>query len=239
MERKKTKAGRGGCLICGQELIYYKEAVEMTCALCGKEEKSHASCKEGHYVCDACHERRGLEAIRRVCAETSLKDPIAIMQEIMEDPFIYMHGPEHHVMAGAALLAAYHNCGGQLDLEKALGPMEERGSQIPGGVCGFWGCCGAGISAGIFMSIVTGATPLAGKSWGLSNRMTARALEAIGEIGGPRCCKRDTFTAVGEAVRMTAEELGVEMELPEKILCTFSGENQQCLRGRCPYYQGK
>ena len=88
------------------------------------------------------------------------------------------------------------------------------------------------------MSIVTGATPLAGKSWGLSNRMTARALEAIGEIGGPRCCKRDTFTAVGEAVRMTAEELGVEMELPEKILCTFSGENQQCLRGRCPYYQG-
>ena len=238
MEKENRKTGRGGCLLCGQELVYHKEAVEMTCALCGRKEKSHAACQAGHYVCDACHEKKGLETIRRICMETSLRDPIAIMQAVMEDPFIYMHGPEHHVMAGAALLAAYHNCGGQICLEEALGQMEERGSQIPGGVCGFWGCCGAGVSAGIFMSIVTGATPLAGKSWGLSNRMTARALDAIGEIGGPRCCKRDTFTAVREAVRMAGEELGVEMELPERIVCTFSGENRQCLRGKCPYYQG-
>lgn len=238
MEKENRKTGRGGCLLCGQELVYHKEAVEMTCALCGRKEKSHAVCQAGHYVCDTCHEKKGLETIRRICMETSLRDPIAIMQAVMEDPFIYMHGPEHHVMAGAALLAAYHNCGGQICLEEALGQMEERGSQIPGGVCGFWGCCGAGVSTGIFMSIVTGATPLAGKSWGLSNRMTARALEAIGEIGGPRCCKRDTFTAVREAVRMAGEELGVEMELPERIVCTFSGENRQCLRGKCPYYQG-
>ena len=238
MEKENRKTGRGGCLLCGQELVYHKEAVEMTCALCGRKEKGHAACQAGHYVCDACHEKKGLEAIRRICMETSLRDPIAIMQAVMEDPFIYMHGPEHHVMAGAALLAAYHNCGGQICLEEALGQMEERGSQIPGGVCGFWGCCGAGVSAGIFMSIVTGATPLAGKSWGLSNRMTARALEAMGEIGGPRCCKRDTFTAVREAVRMAGEELGVGMELPERIVCTFSGENRQCLRGKCPYYQG-
>ena len=37
---------------------------------------------------------------------------------------------------------------------------------------------------------------------------------------------------------MAGEELGVEMELPERIVCTFSGENRQCLRGKCPYYQG-
>ena len=66
--------------------------------------------------------------------------------------------------------------------------------------------------------------------------MTARALAAIGEIGGPRCCKRDTFTAIREAVDMTREELGVAMELPRKITCAFSEENPQCRRGSCPYY---
>ena len=103
-------------------------------------------------------------------------------------------------------------------------------------MCGFWGCCGAGISTGIYMSIITKATPLSGKSWGLSNCMTARALQAIGEIGGPRCCKRDTFTAVKEAVQMTKEKMGIEMELPEHIECGFYVENQQCLKNRCPYH---
>lgn len=225
---------RGACLICGADLVYFQEAKEMTCVFCGKRELSHASCKDGHYVCDACHARKGIEAVMRECRTTKSRNPIEIMQKIMADPYIYMHGPEHHVMAGAALLAAYHNSGGEVDLDWALAEMKERGGQVPGGVCGFWGCCGAGVSTGIYMSIITKATPLSGKSWGLSNRMTSRALNAIGEIGGPRCCKRDTFTAVKEAVQMTKEELGIEMELPEKIECGFHVENQQCLRGRCP-----
>ena len=227
---------RGACLICGADLVYFQEAKEMTCVFCGKRELSHASCKDGHYVCDACHARKGIEAVMRECRTTKSRNPIEIMQKIMADPYIYMHGPEHHVMAGAALLAAYHNSGGEVDLDWALAEMKERGGQVPGGVCGFWGCCGAGVSTGIYMSIITKATPLSGKSWGLSNRMTSRALNAIGEIGGPRCCKRDTFTAVKEAVQMTKEELGIEMELPEKIECGFHVENQQCLRGKCPYH---
>ena len=227
---------RGACLICGADLVYFQEAKEMTCVFCGKRELSHASCKDGHYVCDACHARKGIEAVMRECRTTKSRNPIEIMQKIMADPYIYMHGPEHHVMAGAALLAAYHNSGGEVDLDWALAEMKERGGQVPGGVCGFWGCCGAGVSTGIYMSIITKATPLSGKSWGLSNRMTSRALNAIGEIGGPRCCKRDTFTAVKEAVQMTKEELGIEMELPEKIECGFQVENQQCLRGKCPYH---
>lgn len=238
MEDKTIKEGkkRGACLVCGADLVYYQEAREMECEFCGKKERSHASCSKGHYVCDECHEKKGIEVVMEVCRETRSHNPIEIMQKIMENPYIYMHGPEHHVMAGAALLAAYHNCGGKIDLDRALSEMKERGSQIPGGVCGFWGCCGAGISTGIYMSIVTGTTPLSGNSWGRSNRMTARALQAIGEIGGPRCCKRDTFTAVREAVLMTREELGVSMELPEKIICDFVSENQQCLKRKCPYY---
>lgn len=61
-----------------------------------------------------------------------------------------MHGPEHHVRVGAALLTAWHNGGGQIDFPAALEEMKKRGSQIPGGICGLWGTCGAAVSAGIF-----------------------------------------------------------------------------------------
>ena len=100
-----------------------------------------------------------------------------------------------------------------------------------------WGCCGAAVSTGMFVSIVTKATPLTGKSWRLSNQMTARALGALAELGGPRCCKRNCFTAVKEAVGFAKENLGVEMELPEQIRCGFSAENKECLKVHCPYFQ--
>lgn len=53
------------------------------------------------------------------------------MMEIMEDPYIYMHGPEHHILVGAALLTAYKNCGGELDFPAALAEMKEREAGTP------------------------------------------------------------------------------------------------------------
>ena len=63
-------------------------------------------------------------------------------------------------MVGAALLTAYKNAGGDIELSKALSEMHARGKQVPGGACGFWGACGAGISTGIFLSIVNKSSPL-------------------------------------------------------------------------------
>ena len=148
--------------------------------------------------------------------------------------FCHMHGPEHHIMVGTALLAAYKNAGGDIDLSKALSEMYSRAKAVPGGSCGFWGACGAGISAGMFVSIITDATPLSEKPWGLANLMTARALAKIGENGGPRCCKRNSYFAIAEAVKFTKEYLGTEMEL-DTIICTRSDLNNQCLKERCPF----
>ena len=117
-----------------------------------------------------------------------------------------------------------------MERPSALEEMRSRGSKYPGGACGMWGCCGAAVSTGMFVSIVTKATPLTGKSWRLSNQMTARALDALAELGGPRCCKRNCFTAVKEAVGFAKENLGVEMELPEQIRCGFSADAAQCLK---------
>lgn len=50
-----------------------------------------------------------------------------------------MHGLEHHVMVGSALLAAYKNAGGNINLAQALSEMKARGTKVPGGAYGFLG----------------------------------------------------------------------------------------------------
>ena len=225
------------CLICGAPLVYHQQAEEMICAVCGRRLHSNAACVTGHFICDDCHSQPGIAVIRSYCLSSLQCNPVAIAEALFTNPNIHQHGPEHHVLVGAALLTAYRNCGGTLDLPAALEKMAQRGSQVPGGVCGFFGCCGAAVSTGMFVSIVTKATPLTGKSWRLSNQMTARALGALAELGGPRCCKRNCFTAVKEAVGFAKENLGVEMELPEQIRCGFSAENKECLKVHCPYFQ--
>ena len=219
------------CLICKSKLEYLESDVWMECAICHKQEKSKARCVQGHYVCNECH-TNGMDEILSVCLKESSRNPVEIMEKMMSMGFCHMHGPEHHVMVGAALLTAYKNAGGEMDLSSALIEMYSRGKQVPGGVCGFWGACGAGISTGIYMAIVTQSNPLAKEAWSLSNQMTASALHVIGQNGGPRCCKRDSYLAITEAVRFTKEKLGIQMEMND-IVCSRSELNNQCLQEKC------
>lgn len=223
------------CLICKAPLEYLEDDILMECTICHKKENSKTRCIHGHYVCDECH-TRGIDSIILLCLHEKTINPIEILEKMMSMDFCHMHGPEHHIMVGAALITAYKNAGGNINLSKALTEMYSRGKAVPGGVCGFWGACGAGISTGMYMSIVTKATPLAKEAWGLSNQMTSKALGKIGANGGPRCCKRDSYLAIIEAVHFTKENLGVEMELSE-IICSRSSLNNQCIQDRCPFHR--
>ena len=224
------------CLICKAPLEYLLEDRMMECAICHKEERSKTQCINGHYVCSDCP-TRGMDSIFGMCLEETSADPLAVLEKMMAMPFCHMHGPEHHVMVGAALLTAYRNAGGSIDLSKALQEMYQRGKEVPGGVCGFWGACGAGISAGQFLSIVTEATPLSEEPWGLANQMTAKALESIGKNGGPRCCKRDSYLAILAAVDFVSEHLRIRMEKSTPT-CTRSHQNNQCIGTHCPFFGG-
>ena len=178
----------------------------------------------------------GLGSIVGICIDEESKNPVQIIEKMMNQPFCHMHGPEHHVMVGAALLTAYKNAGGDIDLEKALAEMISRGRKVPGGACGFWGACGAGISSGMFAAIISNSTPLAKNSFGLAHKMTSKSLAEIGEIGGPRCCKRDSFLSILAAVDFVEENFGVKMEKGE-VICTYHSRNNQCLRKRCPFFK--
>ena len=68
--------------------------------------------------------KKAEERILEYCAERAREDavpPEDIACALMNEPGVLrMHGPEHHTMVGAALLTAYRNAGGALDLEQAL-----------------------------------------------------------------------------------------------------------------------
>ena len=224
------------CMICGNDLVYFETAREQRCFICGAKGNANASCKCGHYVCDACHAEKGLLFIARHTSESRSRNPVAIAMEMMENSSINMHGPEHHYLVAAALLAAYKNAGGRIDLDSALLFALQRAKNVPGGICGLWGCCGAGVASGIFVSVVTGATPLSESEWSLANQMTSRSLLLIAQHGGPRCCKRNSFLAIHQAAAFAKEQLGVAMELPQQVACAFSHRNKQCKKNKCLYY---
>lgn len=221
------------CLICKAPLEYLESDILMECEICHKKVMSKTRCVNGHYVCDDCH-TQGLDSIVGVCLSETSKDPIAIIEKMMDMPFCHMHGPEHHVMVGAALLTAYHNAGGEIDLPEALAEMISRGKSVPGGACGFWGACGAGISTGMFISIISKSTPLANEPFALAHQMTAKALGKIGDVGGPRCCKRDSFLSILSAIDFVKAHFGVEME-KKNVICRYSSRNNQCIGRRCPF----
>lgn len=225
------------CLICKAPLEYLLKDEEMECELCHKKYLSKTRCINGHYICDECH-TKGIDQIISICLNSLDKNPIHIIEKMMSLETCHMHGPEHHMMVGSALLCAYKNAGGDIDLKNALYEMQKRGREVPGGACGFWGACGAGISTGMFMSIILKATPLAKKEWSLSNQMTSEALASIGKNGGPRCCKRDSYLSIIEAVKFVKKHLGIEMEI-EPIVCTRSHLNKQCIQNKCPFHPNK
>ncbi|MBR6800281.1 MAG: hypothetical protein IKM61_00830 [Eubacteriaceae bacterium] len=68
----------------------------------------------------------------------------------------------------------------------------------------------------------------------MANLMTSESLKNIGATGGPRCCKRDSFTAIKTAVEYVKKHFSVHMTCMDPV-CTFSDKNPQCLGSRCPY----
>lgn len=221
------------CLICKAPLEYLETDIFMECTICHKKESSKTRCIHGHYVCNECH-TQGLDSIIELCLNETSKDPCAIIEKMMDMPFCHMHGPEHHVMVGSALLTAYKNAGGAIELHSSLVEMLNRGKSVPGGACGFWGACGAGISTGMFISIISKSTPLENEPFALSHQMTSASLGRIGDIGGPRCCKRDSFLSILSAVDFVKEHFGVEMEKTH-VICRYSSQNNQCIGKRCPF----
>ena len=174
-----------------------------------------------------------------MCLQKTSKDPIDIFLNIAKQDFVRIHGPEHHVLDGAALLTAFYNAGGKIELQTSLNELMKRGLQMPGATCGMWGVCGAVSSMGAALSIIDGTGPLSSDlSWGKHMEFTSKALCSLAQVGGPRCCKRDAFLSFQKAIEYVNENYDVILECSD-IKCCFSEKNQQCIEEKCPFYKEK
>ena len=228
---------QSGCLICGAALCYSQESTDRTCTICGARTSANVACEAGHYVCDSCHCGSANELIQRVCSQSLSTAPMALAMQLMQSPLLKMHGPEHHFLVPAVLLCSYCNATGIPGDEKRrkIEIARRRAEDVKGGFCGFLGSCGAGMGTGMFISLITGATPLSRSEWGLANLMTSESLRAIAERGGPRCCKRDTMLAIQSAASFVRARMRVDLDV-SGARCMWSARNNECRKEECPFY---
>ncbi|MEN6463404.1 MAG: DUF5714 domain-containing protein [Syntrophomonas sp.] len=224
-----------GCMVCGAELLYRDTKQPVQCAICGKQEKSVVSCKNGHYICDQCHSQNILGQVFNLCSQTDSGDPIAILNKMFEIPRLHMHGPEYHSMVPAAIVTAYANRKG-LDKTLMLNEAIARGQEVKGGSCGLHGICGAAAGAGIAYSIINDVSPLSGEARGAAMKLTAAVLTEMSKYGGPRCCKRESTLALETAINFIDEFPGEQLT---HYKCTQFRNNPECLKMACPYFPRK
>lgn len=236
---KKTKHTYD-CMVCGSELKYSEDYKAVKCEYCQGNFQTNVTCKSGHYICDSCHSMDANSLIENYCKDTDKTDPMEMAIDLMKKPAINMHGPEHHFLVPAVLITSYYNLKGEKDIkDKKLAIAKKRAREIKGGFCGYYGNCGSAVGTGMFISLITEATPLTKEGWGLAHKMTGRSLTSIGEIGGPRCCKRSLFTSIKEAVEFTDKHFSVKMYDYKNYnpSCTFKAKNKQCIKLECPYFK--
>jgi hypothetical protein len=196
-----------------------------------------ATCTNGHFVCDTCHGLSAIEIIERYCCNTDEADPLQQAMQLMRNPAVKMHGPEHHFLVPAVIVSAYCNWTGKSESKtEIILQARKRSADVKGGFCGFHGTCGAAMGAGIACSLITGATPLSHNEWRLSNLMTATSLTAIANAGGPRCCKRDVFITIQNSVAFLNSNLSAGIPVSADPVCTFSHFNRECIGVACRFH---
>ncbi len=232
IQEKKTE----GCMVCGAKLRYFTTIQELSCSYCGREFPANACCEADHFVCDDCHRENGLEVIKAITSWIRETDLITLLKLIRSHPAIPMHGPEHHAMIPGIILAAYRNSGGKITEETIIAGID-RGAQIPGGVCGFWGACGAAIGTGIAVSTILAATPLTPSPRQAAQAFSAKILSSISKYRGGRCCQRETWLALTETAKLSEETLSVSLTANEILECDQYLKNKECIRKQCPLWE--
>jgi len=230
-----SKKYKSGCLICGAEILYLEKNQRMRCHYCQNEYEANSLCLNNHYVCDRCHVQDSLELIRKTAIEASHSDMITLLKAIRKHPIFPMHGPDHHPLVPAIILSVYKNLGGDVSDQDILTGID-RGNTIPGAACSFLGVDGAAIGVGIAFSIIVNANPYKGKERQLVQKVAKEVLEEIARYEAPRCCRRECWTALRVASRLSESYLPIRLPAEEDFICTQSHLNKECIGRKCPLY---
>jgi hypothetical protein len=218
--------------VCGYELEQVN--VVAACTFCGHETPAQYLCAARHHICEECQLADWPQVVERACEGSRETDPAVIANLIMKHPMSVMHSPQHHILVTPVVLAALRNSG-QYPLKPGrLASAIERTRGIPLGSCGTRGECGAAISVGALVSILTGATFQKDRERSLALQASAETLLAIAQAGGPRCCKQSVSLALKTSSIFLKRELNLDLSVEPH--CDFAARNEECKHERCQYY---
>jgi hypothetical protein len=229
------KLGRD-CMVCGEPLEYFSSPKEAQCSYCEKTYSASALCRSGHYVCDGCHAEDALEAIENICLTTQESDMIRLLELIRAHNSVPMHGPEHHALIPGVILAAFRNIGGAIS-DDTIRTGIERGSQTPGGHCGFAGSCGAAIGVGIAFGLILESNPLKKGERSALLSAVSEVLQRISLVEAARCCQRESFIALTAAAELSTNLLPIPLKAEAPLICRQSRANPECIKALCPVVQ--
>lgn len=179
-----------------------------------------------------------IDEITDFCLSANSVNPIEMANVLMNLPDMPMISAAHHPMIAGVLVAAYKNVTGLVlgeDVKEAI----KRGAKIPAGFCAMYGADGAAIATGIALSVILKTNPLAGKDKerSLTHTMTSKALAAIADNQGARCCKRSTWDVLKTAIEYFKDALNVELDgFISEINCGHADKYKNCNKGVCPYF---
>jgi len=226
-------------MVCGSPLEYLEQAQDSTCTFCGKTEQGHIRCLQGHYICDACHNKDPMAVIEDIAFTTTLKDPVEISEGMMSQPGLPMLGCQHAYIAAGALLAAIKNEGStKITNEEIREVFKRTERQAVGGYCGLTGVCGIAPAIGACFSILAGSK--CGKDFEQKVTMEAvtRVMQVITDLTGPSCCKAYVRASLSVAISLLKERLGIILPVGNLVTCSYVIKLPHgCRETKCPYFK--
>ena len=224
------------CMLCGKPLVYLEKEIPKSCVFCGNEYPANAVCEQGHFVCDHCHGKDMVDVVKHICTHTDATDMIELMNQLRSHPSFPLHGPEHHFAVPGVITAVYRNLGGDItnsDITMAI----DRGRGVPGGVCAFWGTCGAAVGAGIALGVILKSTPLKPKARQIVQQVSEAIIHDLNRIEAARCCQREVWTTFKTLARLSKTYLPLALKAQGDVQCRQQGKNRECIRQACPYFK--
>ncbi len=226
---------QSGCMVCGTALVYHPVEQPATCHYCGRLLSSNATCEQGHFVCDECHTGDALELIERLCAASDTVDAVQLFSSIRQHPSMPLHGPQYHALVPGVLLSCLRAAGHPVSDEQ-LHAAIQRGAEVCGGSCGFWGVCGAATGVGIGFSVLLEATPLKAAARQTVQEIVQQVLAEIAGYQAARCCQRDCWIALRAALRIATERWQLSLTALQPFACSQMARNKECLGLDCPLW---
>ncbi len=205
----------------------------MECAICHRQEPSKTRCVQGHYVCNDCH-TKGMDSLFGLCLTETSADPVNILERMMDLPFCHMHGPEHHVMVGAALLTAYKNAGEGSSLSRPCTKCTAGENRCLAGPAASGAPAGRESARGSSWPSPQSPPP-GGGALGAEQPDDRESPGGHWPAGRPPVLQAGFLSLPPCGHRLCPGPSGVEMDRTQPR-CRRSDQNNQCLKTKCPFY---